>query len=438
MSSLQEAWQSFPQAAGDLDEYGVGDLSPSIAIAPHEASSMALALKLACQEESVCVPWGGGLQQDLGFIPSRYDGAISTRSINRVVDYQPGDLTVTVEAGMTLAELQRVLFEHNQFVPLESPEPQRETIGGLLATGRSALLRCSYGGPRDQVIGIACAMLDGNVVHGGGRVVKNVAGYDVCKLFTGSMGTLGMIVEATFKVRPLPSVRRTWIGVWETAEQSDEALAAVMESAISPSWLQAMDPGVMNALGHRFSIDLDGKLWGIGLGADGHEDLSAWMIAQAGEVAHPTRHWIMDDGKSARVRHMLIEACAPRRDLFLKLSAASSDVFPLMQQIRQRCIALGSLTPHCAAAASNGVIYLDVRCEGAAGEAAAVTLTEWANEIVEKSEGCCVVGRCAISLRRRLPMWGRSTSTRALMRQLRDRMDPRWTLNRGRLFEEEH
>ena len=123
--------------------------------------------------------------------------------VNRVIDYQPGDMTATVEAGITVDALQRELAVAGQFVPLESPLCGRATVGGTLATALSGPMAHAYGPPRDWLIGIGVVGADGVATKAGGRVVKNVTGYDLNRLYTGSLGTLGVIVEASFKVSPL-------------------------------------------------------------------------------------------------------------------------------------------------------------------------------------------------------------------------------------------
>ena len=142
---------------------------------------------------------------DLGMPPRSYDVALDLSGLNQVVDYEPNDFTITVQAGMTLAELQRHLATNGQFLPLDHPHFERATLGGICAVGRGGLRRNSFGGPRDSLIGMRMVKADGTSIKGGGKVVKNVSGYDLPKLFAGSLGTLGVIVEVTLKLRPQPA-----------------------------------------------------------------------------------------------------------------------------------------------------------------------------------------------------------------------------------------
>jgi len=130
--------------------------------------------------------------------------AFDLRAMREVLEYTPEDMTVSVEAGLTLAQLQTRLAEHNQWLPMDPPGADTLTIGALLAANRSGPRRFGYGTVREHLLGIKVVLADGRVIKAGGKVVKNVAGYDLCKLFVGSHGTLGVIVEATFKVLPRP------------------------------------------------------------------------------------------------------------------------------------------------------------------------------------------------------------------------------------------
>ena len=139
-----------------------------------------------------------------GNLLQRYDVALSTRRLARILAHEAADMTVTVEAGATLAAVNAALEPARQRLPLDPPHPEHTTIGAAIATDASGPLRLSQGKVRDLLIGIKVVLADGTLIKGGGRVVKNVAGYDLMKLFTGSFGTLGAVVEATFRLRPRP------------------------------------------------------------------------------------------------------------------------------------------------------------------------------------------------------------------------------------------
>ncbi len=175
---------------------------------PQSIDALAAFLRECDDTGRAVVIFGGSTLQSLGNAPARYDVAIDMRALAAVVEYEPRDFTISVEAGMTVAALERELAQRGQFVPLDAPRPSHATVGGTLASGWLGPRRARYGRSRDYVIGATAVLPDGTVAKSGGMVVKNVTGYDVAKLYIGSLGTLGTIAKANFKTLPVPEVRR--------------------------------------------------------------------------------------------------------------------------------------------------------------------------------------------------------------------------------------
>ena len=188
--------------------YALGGHAPADVYRPATIDELR-SLVRACDEAGrAIVVFGGNTLQSLGNAPARYDAAIDTRALAAVVEYEPRDLTISVEAGMSVATFDRTLADSGQFVPLDVPRAANATIGGALATGWLGPRRATYGRARDYVIGTTIVLADGTLAKSGGMVVKNVTGYDLSKLYVGSLGTLGTLVRANFKTRPLPVARR--------------------------------------------------------------------------------------------------------------------------------------------------------------------------------------------------------------------------------------
>ena len=189
-------------------ELAIAGVAPSLVARPTDATALAAAVACIGAAGAALVPLGLGAHRTLGHAPRRYDVALSTMRLDRVLDYAPADMTIAVQAGVTVTALQELLAREGQWLPLDPPLPDETTVGGLVASDLGGTLRASQGRVRDFVIGIQVATADGRSVRGGGKVVKNVAGYDLMKLFAGSLGTLGVVTELTFKVRPRPAVVR--------------------------------------------------------------------------------------------------------------------------------------------------------------------------------------------------------------------------------------
>jgi glycolate oxidase FAD binding subunit len=181
---------------------------PGAVVVPPTREALVACVRDAAGAGAAIVPLGLGAHRGLGHAPERYDVALSTRALTRIIDYVPADMTVTVESGTTLAALDAVLAREGQWLPLAVPLPAETTVGGLIAADLSGLLRAAQGRVRDYVIGIAMVTAEGREARAGGRVVKNVAGYDLMKLLIGSLGTLAIVTEATVKIRPRPETLR--------------------------------------------------------------------------------------------------------------------------------------------------------------------------------------------------------------------------------------
>src|SRR5204862_4846048 len=183
---------------------------------------------------------GGGTALGLGPAPAALDAVVRTGRLARIVEHAPADQVVIVEAGATLAQVQAALAEHRQRLALAAPHPERATIGGLVATAGFGPLRARYGAIRDLIIGVTLVRADGEVARGGGKVVKNVAGFDLPKVACGSLGTLGLIATATFRLHPLPEAVRSVRVAGVRAEQVIAVLAAARTAQLEPTCAVAL------------------------------------------------------------------------------------------------------------------------------------------------------------------------------------------------------
>ena len=229
--------------------YAVDGVVPQTVVQPADRESIARVLRWAADRRVSVFPRGGGVLTALGNVPARVDVVMDLSRYNRVLDYQPADLTATVEPGVTLQTLRRELAQGDKFVPLEAPLAERATIGGILASNVSGPLRYSYGLPRDWLIGISVVGADGVETKAGGKVVKNVTGYDLNKLYAGSLGTLGVIVEATFKLAPRPDAGSGLVASFPSVEAGIDAGRALIAQVYAPQGLQVVNRAAARQLG---------------------------------------------------------------------------------------------------------------------------------------------------------------------------------------------
>ena len=221
---------------------------PSCIVYPSISEELARVMMHAHSQHWGVLPCGSGSKLGWGGLAKDVDLVVSTQCLNRVIEHALGDLTVTVEAGVKFADLQDLLLKSGQFLPLEPAYPQDATIGGIIATADSGSLRQRYGGVRDMLLGISFVRSDGQIAKAGGRVVKNVAGYDLMKLFTGSYGTLGILTEVTFRVYPVPEAAGTvvLIGGGEAIASATQTLLA---SSLTPAAIDLLSTKLVTQLG---------------------------------------------------------------------------------------------------------------------------------------------------------------------------------------------
>ena len=213
-------------------------VTPRLVLEPTSEQQIAAALRLANDAGLGVIPRGGGTKLAWGNPPSRADVILSTARLDKIIEHPWADLTVSVEAGCTIQKLQNALAQHGQRLALDPLWPARATIGGVLSTNDSGSLRLRFGALRDLIIGVTLALPDGTLASSGGKVVKNVAGYDLPKLATGAFGTLGVITQATFRLHPTPIQSRTISATARDSRDAQRLVFAIQNSKLAHSALQ--------------------------------------------------------------------------------------------------------------------------------------------------------------------------------------------------------
>ena len=234
-----------------LDAARVLGATPSVAVEPASAEEIAAILRVANQQGLNVVPAGGFTQQQSGRFASQVDILLCTSRLTEVQHYDPGDLTVGIGAGCTVAQLASMVAKDGLLFAADVPLPEQATVGGMLATGMTGPLRHGYGGLRDYCIGVRFVTGDGRKGKGGGRVVKNVAGFDLMKLLIGSRGTLAIITGASFKLFPAPRQTRTFVADFANSADAIQFRNAVQRSPLSPICLELISPEARSLFARR-------------------------------------------------------------------------------------------------------------------------------------------------------------------------------------------
>jgi glycolate oxidase FAD binding subunit len=223
------------RAGKDADR--IDGIRPGLVVEPRTAEEVAALLAWATQERLSVVFRGGGTKLGWGRVPTPLDLLVSLRGLNRVLAHAHADLTASVESGATLHELNTALGRHRQWLPVDAAGDEA-TVGGAIATNDTGPLRHRYGTPRDLLIGVRLATADGRLVKAGGNVVKNVAGYDLGKLVSGSFGCLAAVVSATFKLLPVPTASQTLSAAFHDRDAGAAAIARLNDSQLEPTALE--------------------------------------------------------------------------------------------------------------------------------------------------------------------------------------------------------
>lgn len=388
----------------------IDGLQPAKVIAPGTAEEIGKVLQYCSSAGLSVIPRGGGTKLGWGNRPEKADIVLSTERLNRVIEHAWGDMTTTVEGGCTIASLQQTLKEHGQFLAADPLWPDRTTIGGLLATADNGTLRLRYGGVRDLVLGVEVVLPDGNVIKAGGKVVKNVAGYDLTKLVIGSFGTLGLITKATFRLHPIPVATATYSTLLSSTAEATQLMLAILDSQLVYTGLQVRaDTPQQIALDIRFEGIVESL-------QDQYAKLSkvvggAPFVQASGDV------WKARQELFAHAEHSVICRCSV---LPARVGLLCEAVFSRSQAAAVTALIVAQAT---------GVA--DVRLN-AARTLSAVEVLNGLRAELDQLDGTLVVQQCPVAVKEALDVWGAVKDALPLMQQVKGKFDPARTLNPGR------
>jgi len=415
-----------------VDGYKVDGLRPAAVALPESIEEISAVLATAGQQRAAVVPWGAGTAMALGNLPRAYDLALVTRRLNRILEYEPADLTLTVQAGIAMGDLASELQRNSQFLPLDAPPDA--TLGGVLATGSFGPWRHAYGPARDWVLGVRIVHADGRVTKAGGRVVKNVAGYDMTKLYLGSLGTLGVTVEASLRVTPLPAVQETWAAVCPSSLQAVRLAVDAGSRGLRLGRLTVAGP--LGSGGPLPAAKLDSRGYAVlahALGTQAAVDRSLRELdtlasdhglAAGARLGSASEAW---DALRALATPVLADDV-----LLIRGVLPSSRILPWLERIAGLAAKTG-LTPALAAHVGAGCVFSRWHGPGLGGERGRGLLAALSESAVGLG-GAAVLEGCAVELKHHVDVWGRPRGDFALMRRLKEQFDPHGTLNPGRFL----
>ena len=411
---VESSWKTKLEGAIAAPNY-----SPTYLIYPHTTEALSEVLKIAQENPWAVLPCGSGSKLNWGGPVQNVQLLLSTQRLNRIVEHAVGDLTATVEAGVKLADLQKILQQQGQFLPLNPAYPESATIGGIMATADTGSWRQRYGGVRDLVLGLSFVRADGNIAKAGGRVVKNVAGYDLMKLFTGSYGTLGIISQVTFRVYPLPEASQTVVLSGEE-EAIATATQTLRNSSLTPTGAELVSATLVNKLGLGQGIGLVVRFQSI---PESVTEQGLQLISIGEKLGLQTS--LYQDGDEANLWQKLPELVrvpTSGSGITCKIGIIPTAAVKLLHQLHQMTAERGFASINI----SSGLGYLQINQEELLDQGKQLRL------LCEQNSGFLSVLEASPAFKQKLEPWGYTGNAVEIMRKLKQKFDPANILSPGR------
>jgi len=408
-------------AAAESD--AVDGVMSAVVARPRNTDELCRILAAANREGLAVAPRGGGAHLAIGNSLKRLDIVVDISALNRIVQHNAADLTLVVEAGITLAALRRALAKEGQFLALDASLPQRATIGGILAAGVSGPLKWHYGSARDLVIGMQVAQADGRLTRSGGQVVKNVSGYDMARLHVGGLGTLGVITEVSFKLTPMPRRESTLVAQFKSYADCAAAAMSIFNSGAMPLAMTAYNHAANKRIGAAYGAR-GGSALAVRLG--GRPRTLQRLENETFAILSPCADAVdrMDDGAATAYWATLADFgyAAAKPIMSARVSVLPNRVAQVVDAIAQCAdvailaqVGYGMLNAH----------WFDQELD--LGE----TLRH-ARDAVHSAGGSLIVERAPLSVKAGIDVWDYNGDSLAIMRGLKAQYDPNRILNPNR------
>ena len=429
------------------EQLEINGIVPAISVSPGSAEEIAAVLRLANEQRLVVAPAGGFTKQDIGGVPERIDILLRTNRLNTVEHYDPGDLTISLKAGIPFADAHRRLAEHHQWLPLDAPRLDRATLGGLMATSSAGPLKHTFGGLRDFCIGVQFVTADGKLGKGGGNVVKNVAGFDLMKLMIGSYGSLAVITAANFKIYPQPRQTRTFACPFASLAAALDFRTRIFKSPLTPLCLEIVSPQAPEYLrdaqppndpdhyAPAQPVSAPAKDWQIVLRATGSDTVLSRYARELGSAVTRTLDaaeeeklwsWISNFEYSVLARH--------RNAMIVHTHLAIQNVGPAIQALERSATDYNFIPALVGRAATGNLVLAFIPLSVDPPSAMQYANCVSAFRALLPPGSSAEVAHCPREAKLHFSVWGSTPSDIELMRGVKRALDPENILNRGRFI----
>jgi glycolate dehydrogenase FAD-binding subunit len=425
-----------------LKAFALDGKKPKIVVSPGTIDEVSKVVAFANDQHLTIIPKGNGTKMGMGGIPKKIDIILSTNRLNRITDSDCENLTLSAQGGITLSEVQKSLAKVGKgyLLPLDPPFTEKATLGGIVATNSSGPRRLLYGTARDLIIGTKAVFPNGDLVISGGKTVKNVSGYDMCKLLIGSYGTLGIICEVTFKLLPLPEKEATLLLSFAKLEEADGFARELRGSQLVPSSTEILNATAVQKLKYPMSMPPNGN-YVVAIGVEGVAESIDRQISQLSEMGK--KYGVLEAVTLDAEKHQAFWMAI--RDVSYGLTEGNSNLISLKSSflISKSGEMLGSYEKiargfgiDCALIchSGNGILYsyllpgknFRLKIESF------VELIEKLTSEAVKNGGNLVVESSPLSIKKKVDVWGQSRGDYLVVRRLKEQIDPAGILNIGR------
>ena len=421
-------------AAAELAPYAVDGITPRAVVRPGSAEQVAEVVRFAAAEKLALIPTGSRSKLAIGMTPARYDIAVDMTRMNRVVAYDPGDLTLAVEAGTGISTLLDALGEKNQWLPLLLPWFDRATLGGILSSNSISPLRYMFGGPRDFLLGLEFVTGDGALCKSGARVVKSVAGYDIHKLLLGAIGTLGIITRVNFRTFPLPRAQRCLVAAFADLRGAWELCRRIAQSPLKPAVLEVLDPGAARIVANE---ELPAGQWCVVAAAIGHQPVVERHARDLAQLAHQSgaaSFEALEDADKQKLLGGIREFLRIVGEQYPDAAVLRTSVLP--ETTVSVCENLASIAkqnglPCATLVRADNTVYTVLQ---PADAAAAARLSVALQSAMNPANGAArtIIEQCPVTLKSSVNVWGPVGEDFALMKRVKQVFDPHGILSPGR------
>jgi glycolate oxidase FAD binding subunit len=413
----------------------VDGVLPKAVVSPGSAEEISKVLAYARSAQLAVTPRGSGTKMAAGNIPKKIDLVLSTSRLNKIIDYDVANLSLSVQAGMTLADVQKKLAGGGKgnFLPLDPPYSGKATIGGIIAANSSGPRRYIYGTARDLLLGIKAVSPDGDIISFGGKTMKNVSGYDMTKLMIGTWGGLGVITEITTKLLPLPEASATLLISFGDLAAAGLYIRKIIHSSLLPSAVELLDSNAAGRLGEKTKYLLALSLEGVVEAVDRQITEISGSAKKEGASSVKVLKGADDRTFWIRIRDF---AAGPEKEsgppVILKSNFLISKHAELLA-VYEKAAGAEGIEAAFIMHAGNGILYTFIQPADAAAKIKCLEklIGKFTAEAV-KQEGNLVIESCPPEIKQKVNVWGEARPDYAIMRRLKAEIDPAGVLNPGR------